>query len=272
MCQEKIEYKIHSKYSVFYLHEVSDDLKNYIRKFLSAICYGSKKALERNRKYRSTLSSFHERFNKKSDDQKKGLIAELLTHILTRVYFTKFDIASPFFNMEEQSMRKGFDLLLVDKETNTLWYSEVKSGELPEEASSSPNSKIIDLLVNAKKDIAQKITSNRNSLWDNAINSVDLAVENNKDYKDAVINILNTNYENIIERDTSPQLIDSNVILSSVLFHRMGEENEKFKIETIEKFSRTTISENLFNSTLIIAIQQKAYSEIEDFLFNQELS
>ncbi len=56
------------------------------------------------------------------------MLGELLSHVIILKLFPNFEVVSPFFNMEEKSIRKGFDLLLYEASTNNIWITEVKSG------------------------------------------------------------------------------------------------------------------------------------------------
>ena len=44
----------------------------------------------------------------------KGMLGELLAHILINNYIEKLKVFSPYFNKEEANIRKGFDVLYID--------------------------------------------------------------------------------------------------------------------------------------------------------------
>ncbi|MTB65395.1 hypothetical protein GKR48_00830 [Providencia sp. wls1943] len=57
-------------------------------------------------RYAPTLQAFLERYENTSENTKKGMIGELLSHIIINEFFDNFEIASPFFNLEEKSIKK----------------------------------------------------------------------------------------------------------------------------------------------------------------------
>ncbi len=50
--------------------------------------------------------------NDASEDRKKGMIGELLVHVVLEIE-GRFTTASPFFNMEERSFKKGLMCLYL---------------------------------------------------------------------------------------------------------------------------------------------------------------
>lgn len=54
------------------------------------------------------------------------MIGELLTHLIIKEYFNDFDIAFPFFNKEDRDVKKGFDVIIVNKLDYSRWVTEVK--------------------------------------------------------------------------------------------------------------------------------------------------
>lgn len=75
--------------------------------------------------YKHTIKRFLERYELKKTIQ-KGMIGELLTHLLIPQYID-FNAISIMKNKEENSIRKGFDIVYTD-DNNSIWYCEVKSG------------------------------------------------------------------------------------------------------------------------------------------------
>jgi len=117
-------------YSIYRVNCLSDDMKDVIRNRLVSICHG-----EVNNdsdidifSYKETIKAFLERYSKNDDNRKKGMIGELLVHIIFEIE-GKFVKSSPFFNLEEKSFKKGYDITLISKANNELWITEIKSGE-----------------------------------------------------------------------------------------------------------------------------------------------
>lgn len=61
----------------------------------------------------------------KKDTTKKGMIGELLVHLLVKYFFDEYEIISPFLNMEERSIKKGYDAVLTEKSNPIIWLIEV---------------------------------------------------------------------------------------------------------------------------------------------------
>jgi hypothetical protein len=154
--------------SVVVVTDLTDDLKSYIRDHLSHLCYGAN-FVDGSPDYYSfsrTVGEFLERFDKKPDTTKVGMIGELLTHLLAPEIYPDLDTVSLFFNKEERSIKKGFDLTFYSDDETGVWYAEVKSGHVQ---SGHPADKVIQLLRTAASDLRDKLAApTRRSLWDAA--------------------------------------------------------------------------------------------------------
>ncbi|MED1759161.1 DUF1837 domain-containing protein [Bacillus subtilis] len=248
-------------YAVFYIDNFSDDLKGIIRSQLTSICHGASKASKTRKKYnyKNTVRSFIERYEGKSDKTKIGMMGELLTHIFILQFLTEFNTVSPFFNMEEKSITKGFDIILFSNSTNEIWITEVKSGALHKGKDSNSTNKA--LLSTAKLDLKKRLNQNEDSLWDNAINKATLVLENKKDTKDAVLAILEEIGDEITERQATST--DKNVILVTNLFANL---NDEIQEQVLNDFYITTLGESLFNKLFVFSIQKNTYKKIYQFL------
>ena len=123
--ERKIKYSI-----ILEIHNLSDELKYKIKEQLVEICYGEY-ALVSNFNYHSFDETVRELVNHRipsNINRKVGVIGELLLNVLIRE-FTDFKIVSPFFNLEERNVKKGFDIIAVDS-NKELWIIESKAGEL----------------------------------------------------------------------------------------------------------------------------------------------
>lgn len=123
-----------SDYVLYFIENLSDELKEEIRNRLVAVCYGADQAQSALKiySYKETVKEFVKRYKNNSsisEDRKKGMIGELLVHVILELE-GRFTTASPFFNMEERSFKKGYDLALFEGATNELWIAEVKSGKI----------------------------------------------------------------------------------------------------------------------------------------------
>ena len=256
--------KINSdEWSVYFIDNLSDALKAVIRERLSSICYGS---INANRgweiySYKATVKEFVHRYNDQSADKKrlKGMIGELLFHVLMSLE-DNYYAASAFFNLEERSFKKGFDLSFLNLLSHELWIAEVKSGERMKNHSDQTQT-AVNLINTAKKDLEKRLSSENNTLWINAINHAQLAVAETIDEKKVIINLLGK-YANQAQQG---QYIsdDKNVILVGVLFHDLNEEADPLKIE---KKHEKTKKAAIFNNLVTVVIQQNTYEEVFRFL------
>jgi uncharacterized membrane-anchored protein len=93
-----------SGYALCYIEDFSNELKKIMRERLSAICFGMSDGASGKKlySYPSTIKEFLKRYESKPPKIKKGLIGELLTHILIAELFPEYAVVSPFFNLEER--------------------------------------------------------------------------------------------------------------------------------------------------------------------------
>lgn len=248
-------------YAICYIENFSEDLKTLIRSELSTICHGVSK-VSRGRKrynYKNTLKSFLERYETKSDETKVGMIGELLTHVIIIRFLDNFNIVSPFFNMEEKSITKGFDIILYSKNNHEIWITEVKSGEIHKGKDSNSTNK--ELLNTAKLNLKNRLNQNEISLWDNAINKATIVLESFTDTKEAVLEILEEICEEVIEERAKSE--DKNVILVTCLFANL---NDEIKEQVLNDFHITTLEEKLFNKLFVLSLQKNTYQKIYQFL------
>lgn len=119
----------HSDYVLYFVENLIDELKQEIRNRLAAVCHGVDQTQSSLKiySYKETVKEFIKRYKTPKDDsedRKKGMIGELLVHVILELE-GRFTTASPFFNMEERSFKKGYDVALFETETNELWIAEV---------------------------------------------------------------------------------------------------------------------------------------------------
>lgn len=110
-----ISFSKKSRYAICHFTDLSDEIKELLRAQLSFICYGqsaSQSGLTVHN-YTNTLKEFLTRYESKSDDKQKGMIGELLSHLVINNFFPEYHVVSPFFNKEERSVKKGFDVVMI---------------------------------------------------------------------------------------------------------------------------------------------------------------
>lgn len=243
----------------FIIEDISDDLKNVIRQRLSEICHGAAKASRKTviYSYKSTLTAFLDKFDTKPAETQKGMIGELLTHVLFLHYEDVFRAASPFFNMEEDSIKKGFDLVLHHKTTNEIWFVEVKAGECGVETSIN---KLGSLLSLAKNGLKTALNSERNTLWQNAVNGASLVIQCSG-LKSQIETLLEKYNENAVSGESAST--DYNAVLVAVCFSGAQEFATGAEFE-----GRHTTQKNMneFRDLMSIALQKDTIQSVIDFL------
>ena len=254
------------EYAICHIEYFSNELKNVIREHLAAICHGSAKTSTGRimYSYKATIKEFLNRYEKKPPKTQKGLIGELLTHIIISEFFPEYDVISPYFNLEERSIKKGFDIVLISKEEHDLFIIEVKSGEKHKGKSSDET--INDLIGTAKNDLLGRLNDENLSLWHNAINGAQCVLEKNDDYKKAIIDVLEDMGDKSAIGLTDSK--DINVFLTGVLFanfsDRISGENIKTKIGGI-------INKGEFKSIFGLSMQKETYRKVYQFLKDEGL-
>lgn len=247
-------------YSIFYIDSFSDELKQIIRDQLQGVWSGfaMTDTLPEFYSYKNTLSSFLERYTPKSDETKKGMIGELLAHVLLNNQDNRLTSLSILKNKEEKSIKKGFDIIYCDIENSKLWYSEVKSGKSENGSQNSTTYNTI-LLNRAKSDIVEKIGEGRNSLWESALIDVSLMIKD----VDGKLNLSQ------LLSDDSPVINlnqKKNVILISALYHGMMDEITE---DSVSNFFINTSAEDIFESVIIISIQKSTFEAVANFLSDE---
>lgn len=251
-----------SGYSVFYITNLSDELKDLMRIYLAPICYGVKKVEKyKNSKsysYEKTIHEFIDRYEVKTKKQQKGLIGELLFHILLTNFKKEFTANTPFFNLEERNVKKGFDAVLNKTGSTELWIAEVKSGELNGKGNQTEIAK--KLLNTAKRDLVKRLPDSF-SLWQNAINGAEIAISESRSEKEAFINLLTEMSDKA--SDNNVKTSEVNVVLVGTVF---AELNNKVSDKEISKKYHELTKKNIFKNIYLFVIQKHLYQQIYDFL------
>ena len=243
----------------FNIDAISDELKDVIRARLSEICYGAAKSSRKSvlYSYKKTLTAFFEKFDTKSADTQKGMIGELLTHVLFLHFENEFHAVSPYFNMEEDSIKKGFDLVLHHEATSEVWFVEVKAGECGNKASIQ---KLGNLLSLAKNGLKTALCSDRHTLWQNAVNGASLVIRD-KSLKTQVERLLESYNEKAVDGESAST--DYNAVLVAVSF--TGARPFATGVEFAGKHA-TQKDMKEFKDLMSIAIQKDTIQSVTDFL------
>ncbi|NOI68339.1 Hachiman antiphage defense system protein HamA [Vibrio sp. 99-8-1] len=248
---------------VFYL---SDELKELIRTHLVSICHGSQVSDYLNSplySYKTTINSFLARYEKKSNDTKKGMIGEFLSHILITSMFKEYEITSAYFNLEEKSIKKGFDLLLYNTEQRAMWITEVKSGECHQGKTNDQTTRA--LLNTAKNDLHVRLNAQEEQYWLNAINHVKAAVHDEKDYRKVLLDILVNDAGGSTVKGTAKSQ-NKNVFLVSNLFAPMS---SQISWKPAEDLAANLSDKSTFANVITFSIQKETYQKVVDFLHEE---
>lgn len=237
----------------------TDELKTEIRNRLAAICHGKDKVRSGSviASYRETLKVFLNIYATKSEDTRKGMIGELLTHILLFKTFPYYEPANPYFNMEEASIKKGFDLIVFDQSCGDLKIVEVKSGGAGAHSANRANKA---LLSTAKNDLKGRLNDNKIHIWMNAINGAKIALSGGK-IKEEINRILEECYIKVA--NNAPDSKSKRVILVSVLYKACA---EPISISETHGKAKKIIDEGLFQEATVFSIQKETWEQIVTFL------
>ena len=236
-------------YNYIFIEEVDyENIEMMLRDNLVGLCWGTENEAIYN--INDVIDEFLDRFFRKSEEQQYGYIGEFLYYLYI---LNNDDIISPvsiFFNQEEKSFKKGFDLLGYDG--NELWYSEVKSGVKKENDIDAAN---LERLSTAYRDIKDKLKFiNRNTnYWDTAKSNIcKIKVKGIISDRKSIVDILTA--------DRTKENI-KNVIIVSVIFDNSNVDLDVQKIK--EKYDN--IKSQRENIT-IVCIRKKTIDKIIEII------
>lgn len=245
--------------SVVVVREISDEFRRHVRQRLAEYCYGAIVVTEDSKFYsfERTVSEFLERFDPKSPTTKIGMAGELIVHLLMPLLHPDLTPAAIYFNKEERSIKKGFDLTFLSSTDTTIWYGEVKSGEADE--SLQADDKAVGLINDAASSIYSMLEDpGRLSRWDAAVIDTHLTLEGG--YARSARELLRSDSDAVREG----AIIDKRVVLGGAVIHELGH-----CIVTSDRAERVVDSVNQsarFTGSRIIIIQQGALESVIQYL------
>lgn len=244
--------------SVLIVDFVSDGLKGLVQARLSDYCYGASRVMEDTTYYsfEKTVEQFLERFESKHRTTQIGMAGELLVHLLMPMAHPALTNVSIYFNKEERSIKKGFDLTFFEEASRAVWYSEVKSGEPTDQ---SADVKAASLLATAASDLASKTRAGApRSRWESAQLDAGLALNSNEAQT----------VKALLRRDAT--VVDDgrdllvNAVLAVAVFH--DPEHCEIDKEAVIGAAQRIAGSNRFQALRVIAAQQSVFDDIIQFL------
>tara|TARA_R110000868_G_scaffold190862_1_gene434709 strand:- start:10258 stop:11091 length:834 start_codon:yes stop_codon:yes gene_type:complete len=252
-----IQYYNKNDVKVLIIEDFDVELQGLIRGNLSAIAFGAKQ-VEEDPDYSSyiyTLKEFEMVYRNKPRNTKKGMMGELLAHLIIPKYFTNLETSSPYLNTEERSIRKGFDIVYFNSTDNSVWYSEVKSGHQHKDKSIDQTNG--QLLKNARNGLIEMFGSSYSNRWDNAITNSHAVLHDNKGKK--IREILRK--ENPVKTSKD---IGRCVILVSVLFHDVL--SDVLDVDYLQERSTFLKEGDEFKETILLSFQKSSFEKIANFV------
>lgn len=232
---------------IFELQEITDEIKSFIDSKIVNITNGTRKIDLKivKTKLKNFLAS------KKGSTTEMGAIAEFFIHLYLSTQEYKQECL--FFNLEENSIKKGFDGY-YSKET-LEWIMESKSG-LSSTKGISHKSKIKE----AYDDLDNKLKGNvSNNPWENAFRHADQKSVNTQ--QNIVTNI--DNFSNEFELGIFKDIKDFNIIPTATIFLDGSWNND---IEKIKQEITTLISTLQYQKLEVICFTKKSLNIFLDYL------
>lgn len=191
-------------------------------------------------------------FYQKSEAQKHGIIAEFICHLYLRSI--GYDQYFLFQNLEEGSMKKGFDGLYV--RSNDYWLFESKC-TLPTTKGGEHNSNIGEAYRDLKKKIETKVD---NDPWNNAYNhTMHRAIPENKTLSSQLKTFSNDFTNDKFQETSEHNLIPSSTIYLEADWTVIDDMETKSKLERL-------INRYSFKSLNVICINKKSISNFIDYI------
>lgn len=228
---------------------VDNDLKCFFDEKLTKICEGVRNIGLSDVK--TKLVDFFD--SKKDSDIEMGAIAELVTHFF--INSKKFKAEFLFTNLEENSLKKGFDGYY--SKSNEEWILESKSGNI-DTIGISHKSKIAEAYNGLKNKVEGK--DKDNNPWENAYKHANLIdVQAKKTIKDK-LNDLSINYI----KKSYFEIKHFNIIPCSTIFME-GKwapiDTKKVKVE-VENY----LLKKKYKKIIVICINKRAIKNMLDYL------
>lgn len=237
------------------IRDVSDEFRSHLRERLAEYCYGATVVSEDTSFYsfQKTVEEFLRRFEPKPLATKIGMAGELLVHVLMPLLQEELTSSAVYFNKEERSIKKGFDLTFLGADESEIWYGEVKSGEVAEGASA--DEKAAALIDIASSSLVSMLSdSELLSRWDAALIDTRLTLDGG--YATSARELLRSDSETV----RSGGQVAKRVLLAGAVMHELG--HCVISSEGLEQIAQTVESGGEFVDSRVLVIQQDALESV----------
>lgn len=231
------------------IKEISAEFSKYLDSQIVQICSGQKSTDEID-KIKKRLHNFLQ--TKKNSNISTGAIAEFFIHVYLNHLGYKQE--SMLFNLEENSIKKGFDGYYSLEKVH--WIMESKSS-----LSSTVNASHETNIVTAFSDLAKKLSGNvKNNPWRNAYNHASHKDVNTRKTISKIIKEFSDKFDN----EELPVIETHNLIPSSNMFYLSGWS----KIDAVDL--RTKIEEKIqkqkYKSLNVICINNTTIESFKKYI------
>ncbi len=241
------------------LGEISAEFCAHIRARLAEFCYGATTVSEDSSFYsfEKTVAEFLRRYDLKPRKTRLGMAGELVVHVLMPLLQSDLTSAAVYFNKEERSIKKGFDLTFVNSTDLAIWYGEVKTGEVAEPDSAD---KKAAALVNTAATSVDTMLADRDQLsrWDAALVDTRLTLE--AGMADTARVLLRSDSEAVRQGGT----LQKRVVLAGTVVHELG--HCVVTSVGVEAIVAAIASSDRFTEAKILVIQQDSLEAVIAYL------
>ncbi|WP_431807679.1 hypothetical protein [Lysinibacillus sphaericus] len=247
---------LNDKFEFHYIQigDITDEFKVFLNNNLTSICKGEYHINEL--KYIKIQLKDFLRGKEKDENKKLGSISELYAHL----FFKSLEFSNKFvfLNLEENSLKKGFDGFF--EKAGEHWILDSKSGHY-QTKNISHRSKILEANRSAKEQI---LGETENNPWENAFNHANSGDVRADESLLKVIRRFSNQYmdKNFIRPN------ELNVILASTIFLF-----DSWKEQTIDYLitQLNNIDKNFdFAKTIIFCSNQKNYEDFINYLEEED--
>ncbi|MCK0120255.1 hypothetical protein MWU61_06870 [Loktanella sp. F6476L] len=244
--------------TVVSIDEFTVELQDLLKERLAEICWGptangSKLVAE---SYEYTMQSLWGRVSNKHFKTQIGMAGELITHLFLARPSAGYVSVNRMFNLEESSIKKGFDLVLTKQESGELFLVEVKASGI---LTSDSKKKVLNLLKVSNNDMNGKLNKPADNLWNNALSHCSSALKKT-DLRDKIEAILEVCRDEAL---TFPSAKDQNVILAGINFN--GDKGF-CDLEEIAKSIAAYKKWGQYKSLTYFVAQKKTYTAVLTFI------